>query len=404
MNLIRNVTSIKRMLIFATVLSASATPAFAGQTWVSGNVQVRFLMESLLAAPSSSHMSADVRRGALRGTKNAQGLTVQAYGRSWFGIPYLKATRTTNSRGGATLRYRARRGERIRLRISTDSSLARTQPSILLGGIFGKAHAAEYELGWRDRHRTSYTRVITLGSGAGRIQKAVAIQDAAHRTNAFARQVYAGVFSPNKIAYTHPHGSSKTLFVNLIDIGDGTWNRDPEVVMHETAHTYWMKVLPIWNWGGIAQHSMNKELDDPVQALSEGFADYFAGWAGNAYATSHGIWADSRFGTWPLERRGGRGSSYWIERLPKWGERNEGNIMCVLWDLTDNNRDSLGILPGTDRVQGGDNAGLKTLLNAVKAVRYTFRLSMLKLYHRSLCRTYGRHTAEVMTMNGIPVR
>ena len=54
MNLIRNVTSIKRMLIFATVLSASATPAFAGQTWVSGNVQVRFLMESLLAAPSSS--------------------------------------------------------------------------------------------------------------------------------------------------------------------------------------------------------------------------------------------------------------------------------------------------------------------------------------------------------------
>lgn len=378
-----------------------------------------FLAAVLLTAPAyaggaiSTTATVEVRYrisgyGAYDGEYPARGVTVSAYTRTFLGIPRVQASGETDSDGRVTLQLQVKQGKKLRLRVETDGSLAKTFRGAW--NVFLRPHRETTTLSKAESYQASISQTLVFD---GELGDAVMVQDVGTRTGAFARQELSAVLpSFKKVSYASPGWVAMTSYTpwnSRVVLRDDRRGRHPEVVMHETAHTLWYQARGKWTelyWP--LRHNLTGAAGNPALAMSEGFADYFAALMGDAFALDHAQpnLLDHTMNGVSAERHSlyGHDAAEWAQ----WGEDNEYNVMCALWDLTDEDADSGGVMAGTDATNGGafpsGNEALRVIFASVVSMRSEHRVHASELFTQHLEGVYGLSGRETFRLNGIDLR
>lgn len=382
-------------------VGALAAPALGGTRRVEVEATVEYRLEGeAWAVPEGDY--------------RARGVYVGAYTRKVLGIPIISDSATTDRAGRVRLSVKVRNGRQITLRVVTRGPAARTVP----GGIravFGDPYRADARLPRDDSRRDSVRRTVRFG---GRMNEALMVQDVGHRTLELGRDAFRGVRSSwNDVTYVYP-GKLKlsddprayTPTAGRVVLYESDRSRRPETIMHETGHTFWYQARGRVEYYAPFTHSLKRLTGSRTLALSEGFADYFAVFAGDHWARAQGRpeAADQAYG------RSGCGEVHRLyDRAPgtwqRWGDQAELNVLCALWDLTDREEDDRGVVAGLrDRANGGDlpagKAAARAILQGIRATRGERRIDLRTLWSRELRAVWGARGAEALTLNGVEVR
>jgi hypothetical protein len=344
--------------------------------------------------------------GQLAGRYYARGVKVAAYSRTILGIPIIDDTATTGSDGRAKLRFRVKKGRNVRFRMSTECSVARTWPG--KWNVFHSVHDKTYKLSADNSYCAQIDRTWFFD---GVFNRALMVHDVGVRTAYMARDLFAGQVSFDRMDYSFPAWMGEVSFAPFAwraAIQDAKGDRHPETVMHETGHTYWYVARGVAEYHAPFRHDLDERTGNRELALSEGFANWFAIWAGEQFARAHGKpeLADASYKTC-----GGEKHKLW--EVPEstwraWSDDNETNIMCALWDLVDATEDGAGVAPGCrDRVNGAPypvgRAGMRAVYQAVKDTRGEERMTLKTFWSKGLQRIYGADGAEALELNGVKV-
>jgi hypothetical protein len=360
----------------------------------------------------------DARATELKGTFPVAGLRVGVFTkRSLFGSPEIQSAAETDAQGRVTLPYSIQADQLVHLRIETDSTKLKTFPG--KWNLFLSPHQLDIQFS-ADESSREIARDLWWGQQNPAFNLVLGVHDSARRARVLGERLFNGAVADvvKKVtvsypAWIAPNGTSYTPLPDRVVIVDTDWHRSHTTVFHEVGHTFWFAARGgFWNealgWlllGDFhSKHSLTDEAANAELALSEGFADWYSILAKDDFARANNRkdLANHQV-SWFGETH--QGKDHPELAFASWGERNETNVACALYDLADTDEDALGLVPGfTDRSHFGTaDDGARQILASV--ARWTSRTSrkptLTELFRQDLAPVFSRAGEDALRMNGV---